>query len=232
MTKGRLDYKRLALLAFLFILVWWGWNSIALFPLRILVTLFHEFGHGLAAFLTGGEIVRITIDSLGGGVCYTRGGWRWIVLPAGYLGSMAAGCVILLLAGRTRHDKIVSLTLGLMLIAATVWHVRTVTGLVFGILSGAILASAGWWLPEEFNDILLSFIGTTSCLYALLDIRYLLTHAGGRNDANMFSDEILPLPPMFWAAIWGVVAVACLIVTVRYSAYTSGVGSARPKPAA
>jgi len=229
MTKGRLDYKRLALLAFLFILVWWWWSSIALFPLRILVTLFHEFGHGLAAFLTGGEIVAITIDRFGGGVCTTRGGWRWVVLPAGYIGSMVAGCVILLLAGRTRHDKIISLTLGLTLIVATVWHVRTVTGLVFGLLSGATLASAGWWLPEDVNDIILSFIGTTSCLYALLDLRYLLSETSGQNDAAMFSKEILPLPPIFWAVIWGVAAVACLVVAVRYSAWTSRAAPARPR---
>ena len=44
-----MSWGRAALLAALFGLAWWRWDARELYPLRILVTLLHEFGHGLAA---------------------------------------------------------------------------------------------------------------------------------------------------------------------------------------
>lgn len=218
----QVSYKRLAWLAILFALVWWQWNAPWLYPLRILVTLFHEFGHGLAGILTGGHVERITIDPAGGGVCYTRGGLRWVILPAGYLGSMATGCLILLLASRTHQDRFVSLVLGLGLLLGTAIYVRTPVGLTYGALMGAALASAGWWLPEDLNDLILSFIGTTNCLYAFFDLKYLITLGRGYNDATLFSDEILPLPPVVWAVLWTVISLGCLLLTLRVALHGEG----------
>ncbi len=207
--------KRATLLAALFGLAWWRWEAQELYPLRILVTLLHEFGHGLAALLSGGSIERITVDPGAGGVCYTRGGWRWLILPSGYLGSMAAGCAMLFIAARTRWDRALSACLGLLLIGATLLYVRTTVGLFYGIGSGLALAAAGLWLGEKVNDIILSFIGASSCLYALLDLRHLIGLGRGANDASFFSQEIFPLPPLVWAALWSALAMAALAFTLK-----------------
>lgn len=214
LSREEMSWKRAALLAVLFALVWRGWDSPTLYPLRILVTLFHEFGHGLAALLSGGSIDRITVDPGAGGVCYTRGGWRWLILPSGYLGSMAGGCAILLLACRTRWDRALSLLLGAGVAGTTLLYVRTPVGLLYGVGSGLALAAAGRWLGEEANDLLLSFIGVTSCLYAFMDLRILIRLGRGYNDATMFSTEIFPLPPAVWAVLWAAIALAALAFTL------------------
>ena len=206
--------RRLIGLAAALAALWLLWDTRAVYPIRILVTFLHESSHGLAALLTGGSIDKITVAADGSGLCYTRGGWRWVILPAGYLGSMFWGSVILILACRTRWDKVISLALGLGLMAVTLLYVRSWFGFGGGLLLGAALASAGRWLPEDANDALLTFIGSASCLYAIFDIRN-ITRSIGTTDAGMFSAEIIPLPPAVWAVLWGVLAVVCLAVALR-----------------
>ncbi|MBI5238988.1 MAG: M50 family metallopeptidase [Elusimicrobia bacterium] len=209
-----MPWKRLAGLAVVLAALWLLWRTPVVYPIRILVTFLHEGSHGLAAVLTGGSIDRITVEADGSGLCFTRGGWRWAVLPAGYLGSMFWGSVILILACRTRLDKYVASVLGWGLIAITLLYVRSWFGFGSGLALGLVLASAGRWLPEEVNDWLLTCIGSASCLCAIFDIRD-LTRVAGETDATMFSREIIPLPPLVWTVLWGVLAVACLAVSLR-----------------
>ena len=87
------------------VVVGFFWDSVVVYPLKILVVFFHELSHGLVAMLTGGEIVRIEVVKEQGGLCVTRGGSRFLTLSAGYLGSLMWGGVIVMLAARTRHDR-------------------------------------------------------------------------------------------------------------------------------
>ncbi|MBI5622703.1 MAG: M50 family metallopeptidase [Elusimicrobia bacterium] len=214
MVRVQVSWGRALVLAGLFAAAFLFWDSVVFHPLRILVTLFHEFGHGLAGVLTGGTITLITVDPMGGGLCYVSGGMRWVILPAGYIGSMAAGCAILILACRTRWDRQVAMVLGALLVLACLAFVRSRTGLLYGTLAGAGLVFSGRKLSEEFNDLLLCFIGATSCLYAVLDVRNLMRLGRGFNDAAMFSREIIPLPPIVWAFLWGLISVAVLAGTL------------------
>ncbi|MBI4675999.1 MAG: M50 family metallopeptidase [Elusimicrobia bacterium] len=212
--RSTVSLGRAALLAGLFAAAFLYWDSAVFHPLRILVTLFHELGHGLAGVLTGGSIEVITVDRMGGGLCYVSGGWRWVVLPAGYIGSMVTGCAILLLACRTRWDRWVAMALGALLVAACLAYVRSWPGFLYGTGAGLALFASGRRLSEDFNDLLLCFIGSTNCLYAVLDVRNLMRLGRGYNDAAMFSREILPLPPIVWAFLWGVLSVMALLATL------------------
>lgn len=212
---GRVSAARLLGLVVVLAVLWALWDTRFVYPLRILVTFLHEGSHGLAAVLTGGSIDRITVAADGSGLCFTRGGWRSLVIPAGYLGSMAWGSLILVLALRTRLGKAVSLGFGFGLIAVTVVYVRSWFGFASGLALGAALASAGRWLPEEVDQALLALIGSASCLYALFDLRHLASLGRGANDAASFSAEVLPLPPVVWAVLWAVLALACLAASLR-----------------
>lgn len=210
----KLSAVRLVTLAVVFVVSYWQWERPWLYPLRILTTLFHELGHGLAGIATGGRIDHIEIDAMTGGLCFVYGGWRWLVLMAGYLGSVVSGCAIILAACRTRFDKQISLGLGMMVIVATLLWVRTSIGFTYGILSGVVLASAGWWLGEGLNEFMLCMIGAMDCMASLFGLKYLYTFHGN-NDAQMFSKEILPLPQEVWATFWVVLSALCLAATLR-----------------
>ena len=67
------------------------WNTVVVYPFRVFVVFLHEISHGLAAVLTGGRVVSIGLSANEGGVCVTRGGSPFLVLNAGYLGSLSVG---------------------------------------------------------------------------------------------------------------------------------------------
>jgi hypothetical protein len=193
----------LALLAVTFVF----WDSLALYPVKAFVVLLHELGHGLAAVLTGGRIERIELSSDLGGVCWSRGGWRLLVLPAGYLGSMLFGGLILLAAARSRNDRALAFGLGLGVLALTAVFVRTLFGVGFGLAFGAALILAAWWLPSTANDLLLRFLGLVSILYAVIDIKEdLISRTVPGSDAYAMSRELF-LPPLFWGVLWMALAV-------------------------
>jgi len=72
------------------------WTTPVILPLKILVVFFHELSHGLAALLTGGEIVSLSVNPEQGGVTLMRGGSRFAILSAGYVGSLLFGVALLL----------------------------------------------------------------------------------------------------------------------------------------
>ena len=69
----------LALAALVFAL----WQTPVALPLKLLVVLFHELAHGLAALATGGSIESLTVTADQGGLAVTRGGSRFAILTRG-----------------------------------------------------------------------------------------------------------------------------------------------------
>ncbi len=204
------------------------WDTLLVYPIKVLVVFFHELSHGIAAVLTGGEIVKIEVVKEVGGRCLTRGGSRFVTLSAGYLGSLIWGGLILLLAARTRLDRGVSLVLGLTLVLMVLLYVRPFVsfGFGFGVAAGLALAAAGYVLSEDVNDFVLRWIGLTSCIYAILDIKSdVLDRPQLRSDAAMLS-EITGLSTQAWGVSWIVIAVigasAFLLISCRERAPRAG----------
>jgi hypothetical protein len=206
----RVNWKVLASLVGLVVVVGLLWHTRVVYPLKILVVFFHELSHGLAAILTGGSIARIEVVAAEGGLCVTMGGSRFITLSAGYLGSLVWGGLILLLSARTRLDRGVAVALGAVLVLVSLLWVRPFGsfGFIFGLASGAVFVGMGLLLPEVVNDFVLRVVGLTSCLYAVLDIKSdILDRPHLRSDAVMLA-EATGLPSIFWGVLWIVVALA------------------------
>lgn len=221
---GKIDWKRAGGLLALLVVVVLLWNTWFVYPLKILVVFFHELSHGLMAVATGGSILRIELVAQQGGLCVTAGGVRFLVLSAGYLGSLVWGGVILIAAARTRHDKMITMLLGALLLLVTVVFIRPIIGFGFGFgaLLGLAMIVAGRLLPESVNDLVLKLVGLTSCLYAVLDIKSdIIDRSHLRSDARMLS-EITLIPTVVWGVIWiAIAAIAAVIFLV--------IASAKPK---
>jgi hypothetical protein len=214
-----INWNVLASLVGLMVVVALLWNTRFVYPLKILVVFFHELSHGLAALITGGSIVRIEIVAQEGGLCVTMGGSRFLVLTAGYLGSLIWGGVLLLLAARTRLDRGVSVALGAILLLVTLVYVRPFGGFgfIFGAISGSALVAVGLILPEAVNDYMLRLVGLTSCLYAVLDIKSdIIDRPNLRSDAVMLA-EYTGLPSLFWGILWIAVAVVAAFFFLLYA---------------
>jgi hypothetical protein len=203
------------------------WDTPVVYPLKVLVVLLHEISHGLAAVATGGAIERIELSANEGGVCVTRGGSRFLILGAGYLGSLLWGALFLVLGARTRLDRPVLAVLGFGLLAVTIVYVRSLFGFTYGVLAGAALVAVAVALPAAVSDALLRLLGVVSCLYVVRDIAsdLLLRDIPG-SDANALA-SLTGIPGVVWGGVWIVAAVLCVAVALRASLKKDPVGPLR-----
>ncbi len=221
-ARSRIDGRLFAALIGMLVLVSLLWHTWFIYPLRVLVVFFHELSHGLAAVVTGGRIVQIQLVAQEGGVCITQGGIRFIILSAGYLGSLVWGGAILLIAARTRRDRETCIALGaLLLIVALIW-VRPVLSFGFGfaLIIGLLLVAAGWKLSEGVCDFVLKLIGLTSILYVPLDIASdTLMRSYLPSDARMLA-EATGVPTVIWGSLWILLALIAGLYFLVLSART------------
>lgn len=211
-TLDPLAQRRLRfLLGFLayFVVIWVLWDETLIYPLKIFVVFLHEVSHGFAAVATGGGIQRIEITPDQGGVCFCGGGSTFLTLSAGYLGSLLWGIAMLMLARAPSRWHFYGLfALGLLVLGATILFVRSGFGIVFGLLFGFALIGAAKYLPMGLQTIVLTVLGLTSCLYAILDIKSdILDRPEIRSDARMLA-ELTGIPTVLWGLLWIALALA------------------------
>lgn len=191
------------------------WDSIVLYPVKLFVVLLHELSHAAAALLTGGSIVEIQIDSRIGGHAITQGGWSWVIVSAGYTGSMLLGGAILLLSLRDRAVPVVAIATGIVVLLVTILFVRNPFGLIFGLLFGVALLAAARWLPAQWLALLVQYLGATSCLYALVDVKEdLLTLQDRVTDASILAG-MTGIPAIVWGVLWSTLSLIVFILIMR-----------------
>ena len=210
--------RTLALPLLLAIVVLALWSTPVVYPFKIFVVFLHELSHGLAAVATGGAIERIELSSNEGGLCVTRGGSRFLVLSAGYLGSLLLGALLLVLAARTRLDRPLVAGVGLVILTVTAVYVRTTFGFVYGIAAGGVLVAAGRKLPERAADVVLKTLGVVSCLYGVWDVAsdVLLRSVPG-SDANALG-ALTGIPGTVWGVVWILIDAVVLVLAARFAA--------------
>lgn len=218
MSRGTAAARGLLLPVALAAVAYVLWDTVLVFPLKVLVVLLHEVSHGLAAVATGGSIVRIELSPLEGGLCVTRGGSRFLTLSAGYLGSAAFGGLFLVLGFRARAKRGIVLLLGIAVLAVTLLWVRTLFGFGWGVLFGAGLVALARWLPEGASAFVLRLVGVVSCLYAVHDIASdLLLRSVPQSDANALAG-LTGIPGLVWGVLWMLVALAAVLLALRTAA--------------
>ncbi|MDZ7778936.1 MAG: M50 family metallopeptidase [Gemmatimonadota bacterium] len=192
-----------------FTALWFFWETPVVYPLKIFVVLLHELSHAGASLATGGSVHRIDLDPYQGGACYCPGGNAFLVLSAGYLGSLAWGGAMFAAARgrRTRTDTVNAVIAGIIVVA-TLLYVRSGFGIAFGLAFGTAL----FWIARRasggINRAVLLTLGLTSSLYAILDIKSdVLDRPELRSDAAMLA-EITGIPTLVWGIVWIGIALA------------------------
>ncbi len=216
-----IDLKAGLILAALFVAVWILWETPVVYPIKIFVVCLHELGHALAALLTGGQVVSIQIFPEEGGLTLTRGGWPFVIVSAGYLGSMLLGGVLLYLSSRRQWARHLMLALAALIALSTVLFFRNFFAVLYGLLAAAAMFFSAYRLSLDVNFYIIRFIAVASCLYALLDIRSDLFAAspGGQgivNDAVALS-QLTGLPAVIWAVLWMAAALIVLVLVLKAS---------------
>ena len=211
-----------ALVSLLLVLL--PWLASLNYPFRWLLTIVHELGHGIAALLTGGRFIRFEIDPAGSGLAYTAGGWRWLVIPAGYLGVALFGAVLILLGRSYRWSRLALIVIGGILVLFSLRYgvpsiftgrflnglLTTASGLFLGgfILWVGVKAAPAWivfWLHLVAIQAGLTTFSDLATLFGL-SVRFFYAPA---NDARSMAEQTF-IPAPFWAALWAILALVAI----------------------
>ncbi|MCP5038949.1 MAG: M50 family metallopeptidase [Rhodobacteraceae bacterium] len=212
MRLFRGHWQLIALTALVFVL----WQTPVILPLKILVVFLHEVSHGTAAMLTGGKVESISLSTMQGGVTVTRGGSLFVILSAGYVGSLLIGVVILLIALRTHADRGLMALLGLVTLVITAFYMREIFPLAFGLGTGILMLAMARYLPRDVNDLVLRLIGLTSMIYVPYDIfSDTIVRSSLRSDAYMLAENYGGAT-VLWGGLWLVLSLGVIGLCLRF----------------
>ena len=203
--------------SFYFGTIWFLWETPVVYPVKVFVIFLHEISHAMVALATGGWVQRIELSPRLGGACYCPEGNAFLTLSAGYLGSLVWGALILESAQRSgpRVFRVVQ-GLGAAVLLLTLLYVRGSFGLLFGIVFGTALLLAAPRLSSEANRVVLTFLGLTSALYAILDIKAdVLDRPHLPSDAYMLA-QLTGVPTLIWGILWiGIALIVSAALFIR-----------------
>ena len=175
------------------------------------MTFFHEISHGLAALLTGGDIVRIELHFSGSGLCRYCGGLSWLVFLAGYAGASLWGLFIYLLAEAVpqRFSHFWAGLLAALLGVSGALYARDAQSWLILLVLALFYALAVWFRDRLPLKVLLKIAGLALILNAL-EAPLALFGLQGRGDAAELA-ALTGIPALFWIIIWLATACGCLI---------------------
>ncbi len=204
------------------------WLSLLNYPFRLLLTMVHELGHGLAALLTGGRFIRYVVFPNGAGLAYTAGGWRFVVIPAGYLSVALFGAVLILVGRSHRWSRIAMGIIGgaLLLLSLrfgipSIFSENLLSGLlttISGIIFGALFVWVAFKAAPGWIVFLLHLVAIQAGLMAFSDLTTVIGLSTRffnmpANDARSMA-ELTYIPALVWAVLWAVVALVLIGGTI------------------
>lgn len=180
-------------------------------PFNWLETYFHEISHGIAALLTGGQIISIELFTNGGGLCTTQGGISFVITFFGYAGATLWGWAIYKLAGaHQRIAQLFSFCIAILVIFSTVlWAKNLLTIFIFSVLAVIFIFVSYLFLKNKGQmkllQSLVQFFGLVVLLNSLISPFYLLDGRSLGDGATLASSTFLP--EIVWVSIWFVFAL-------------------------
>ncbi|MBV6439189.1 MAG: hypothetical protein DYG98_20555 [Haliscomenobacteraceae bacterium CHB4] len=208
---NNLHYRAIIMVLIYVVLRFFGgsFGNFVLYPVTLLVTFLHEFGHALGAILTGGAVSGMQINPDGSGYTVTQGGSPGVVLMGGYLGSALLGNILFRIGARhPSFTRVTLLTLScLMVLAGVVWFESfgsTALLLGFAALLFVVACNTDWG-----QDVLM-FLGLAAVLYIIQDF-----NVGPQSDLAMYEQEVGVFPSHVWMYVWLGVAGALFYLNIR-----------------
>ncbi|MEX0329106.1 MAG: M50 family metallopeptidase [Ruegeria sp.] len=204
-------WQLIAIVALVFVF----WSTPVVLPLKILIVFLHELSHAIAIVLTGGSVESFSVSPQQGGLVIGRGGNRFISLSAGYLGSLALGMGLLVVALRTHWDRAVLGGFGCVMLLVAALYVREAFAIAFCAGVGAAMIGMAWFLSRPLCDLVLRIIGLTSMIYVPYDIfDDTIRRAGIRSDAFMLAEEFGGTT-MMWGGLWLILSLVLIVWCLR-----------------
>lgn len=182
-----------------------AYGQMILYPITLLVTFLHEFGHALGALITGGEVLSVQINPNGSGMTTTMGGSRAIILMGGYIGSALLGNLLFYIGSKSGRLAQIGLNIlsVLMIIVGFVWFDGLYTTGFLVLFALALLFIAN---KTQMDKEVMMFLGLACLFHIVQDFR-----VGPSSDLEAYAEIFVVIPKVVWMYIWlAIVVVLCL----------------------
>lgn len=207
-----------------FIAVLLIWQLPIVNPVKLLVVLFHELSHCVAAVATGGTVFGIAVDLGGAGVTLGMGGDRGATLLAGYTGSLAVGALLMMITAVWEPREVWGVLLlisGASLLFGWLTDISEVFG--YGTVFAVLICLC---LREEFQKFVLRMVATASCLYPVIDVAAEIVRRS--TDGFTVGDRVVGsdvaelatltgIPPIVIGTIWTLLGLSAVAILVAWS---------------
>jgi hypothetical protein len=196
-----------------------GWHLA--WPFRMIATLVHETGHGVAARLCGCAFSSLEMWANGSGIAHsqcapdTGAGCRALISAGGLCGPAIVAALLFVIGRRARPSKIALCVAGVALLAMDLLVMRTVTGWIVATALGAGCLWAGLRAPADVARDALVFLAVQLGLSVYSDAGYLFTDLAKTSGGTLPSDvanmaRSLGGPYWLWGALCGAFSAAAL----------------------
>ncbi|WP_155206573.1 M50 family metallopeptidase [Xanthovirga aplysinae] len=179
-------------------------GRIILYPITLLTTYLHEFGHALATLITGGKVWSVQLNADGSGFTKTSGGVEGMILMGGYIGSAILGNILLYISLRKNNWAGKTLIfIGITMVFTAIWWHHT----FFSSIILLLYAAALFWIVRKRmreKEVLL-FLGFASLLSIISDFR-----VGPFSDLKRYTQLFKVIPQDVWMYFWlAIVIILC-----------------------
>ena len=193
------------------------YGKLILYPIRMLVTFLHEFGHAFGALITGGRVANLEIRPDGSGVCWTAGGSRAVILMGGYIGSAIFGNLLFYIGSRANNTvakTTIYILAGIMVFVGLVWYTSLFTTGMLLLFALTLFLIAN---KTNFDSDILLFFGLASILYIIQDF-----NVGPTSDLAQYAKIFVIVPAFVWMYLWLGVALLLFFYNIRLIFRDSG----------
>jgi len=173
------------------------WNYIV-YPINLLVTFLHEFGHSFFALITWWSVKWVQINSDWSWYAITAWWVRSLVLMWWYIWSAIFWNILLYIWFKKEKlsKTIIYFLSWLMLFVAIFWFNSISSSLILILLAGLFFVLAKY---TKYDSLILQFLGISSIIYIIEDF-----NVWPSSDLSKFSTF---LPSSVWMIIWLVVVI-------------------------
>ncbi len=194
-----------------------AWETVFVYPFKVLAVLIHEISHGFAAALTGGAIRGIEFYKSLGGSCITSGGNKAVIASAGYLGSLLGGSAFFFTAYDKTKSSIFCTSVSVILLLITASFIQNTFAIIFTLSVCAVLFISPRYFNSTVHIYLMKITGLITAFYVVYDIKTdLLSKSGEMTDAVLLSGQT-GISAFIIALIWLVLSIVVIFLMFRFS---------------
>ena len=185
------------------------WHYVV-YPINLLVTFLHEFGHATWALITWWSVSSIEINSDWSWLAWTSWWWRSIVLMWWYIWSAIFWNILLYiwLKKEKLSEIVIYFLAGFMVFTAVIWFSGIISSIILFLIAGVLVVFAK---KTDFDSYILSFLWVASLVYIIEDF-----NGWPSSDLAKFSELFIIVPQFVWMYIWLLIVLFITTVNLKF----------------